>query len=133
MSNASLKEELDGLEVHKSKLEEELRGLEMEAPEQPILYPALAVVYRQKVNLLHETSVQEDTRIGAIEILRSLIEKITITPDADGLRSISVLEGDLTKLLAYAATLKNEARALGAGCSTKMVAGVGFEPTTFRL
>lgn len=123
MYNASLKEELDGLEVRKVELEEEIRGLEVAASSPPILHPALADVYRNKVDLLHEALVKEDTRIEAIDILRNLIEQITVVPDADGQRSTAVLEGDLAKLLSYAALPKNEARAVGAGCSTKMVAG----------
>jgi site-specific DNA recombinase len=92
MCNASLKEELDALEIRKVKLEGELRSLEVDASAPPILHPALADVYRHKVDLLNEALLKEETRIGAIDILRSLIEQITV-----------------------------------------VLAGVGFEPTTFRL
>jgi hypothetical protein len=78
--------------------------------------------------------LDQPTRAEAADILRSLIDRITITPDLKtGAPELS-LEGNLAGILSLSQTAKN-----AAGISpddvqqVKLVAGVGFEPTTFRL
>ena len=73
------------------------------------------------------------TRNEAFELIRSLIEEIRLIPE-DGRLRIE-LRGKLAGILALSAAGKKSG-----GLSTarlteqiKMVAGVGFEPTTFRL
>jgi site-specific DNA recombinase len=75
---------------------------------------------------------QPDTGREAFELIRGLIDAIILTP-ADGKLEIE-LRGDLAGILAMseakqAHTFSPKEKAL----QIKMVAGVGFEPTTFRL
>ena len=86
-----------------------------------------------------------DIRHEAGEALRQLIEKVVLTPDAtapDGLAA--ALHGDLAVILTLAMAPEREKRPLpseGAtsqgtavsGSLLSVVAGIGFEPMTFRL
>ena len=71
--------------------------------------------------------------LQATEVIRSLIQKIVVSPTSKRGKCDVVLHGALASLLRYAcapdeggATSSNVGRVL-------LVAGVGFEPTTFRL
>jgi site-specific DNA recombinase len=127
--HASMKAEMDALEARKVQLEKELAVAE--AP--PVrLHPNLAEIYRQKVAGLRDALNAPDTRDEAAEALRSLIEHIKLTPE-DGALKIELF-GELGAILALAHSKKpgllSEA---GLVEQVKLVAGAGFEPTTFRL
>ncbi len=132
---SSMKAEMERLEGRKAELEHALA--EAEAPP-PLLHPSLAEVYRQKVTTLADALTREDTRDNAAEIIRSLVSAIVLTPE-DGKLAIT-LQGDLAAMLSHAAHNKKpstpggEAGLIAAiGSQSTWVAGVGFEPTTFRL
>ncbi len=73
-------------------------------------------------------------RTEAAEILRSQIDRITITSDSRTGKLAVDLEGDLLGILSLSQTNKNVASVTEDDVSQLMlVAGVGFEPTTFRL
>ncbi|AZI38185.1 recombinase family protein [Caenibius tardaugens NBRC 16725] len=98
----------------------------------PLLHPSMALQYRKRVQQFYEAlqGEEEEKRIEAADVLRSLVDKIVLTP-FEGKIEIDV-QGDLAGILMISAQTKNPAS--GAGSSqVKMVAGVGFEPTTFRL
>ncbi len=117
------------LEGRKAELEQALVDAE-EPP--PLLHPEMATFYRQQVSALHEAlqADTEATRLKAGEVLRSLVKEIVLTP-GDGELKIDV-RGDLAGILAVA--LKTKTPATRAGVSQfEMVAGIGFEPMTFRL
>ena len=98
----------------------------------PLLHPSMALQYRKRVQQLYEAlqAEEEEKRVEAADILRSLVDKIVLTP-MDGKVEIDV-QGDLAGILMISAQTKNPA--LGAGSSqVKMVAGAGFEPAAFRL
>jgi len=68
--------------------------------------------------------------VRAGEILRSLVKEIILTPEAGDLK-IDV-RVDLAGILAI--SLNTKTPATGTGVShVEMVAGIGFEPVTFRL
>jgi site-specific DNA recombinase len=68
--------------------------------------------------------------LRAGEVLCSLVKEIVLTPEAGELR-IDV-RGDLAGISAI--FLKTKTPAAGTGVSQfEMVAGIGFEPMTFRL
>ena len=73
------------------------------------------------------------TRDEAFELIRSLIDEIRLIPEDGHLRV--ELRGELASVLALAANGKKPGDLSAAGLAEqiKMVAGVGFEPTTFRL
>ena len=106
------------------------------APEEPkpLIHPNLAEVYRRKVAALNEALEDDATRDEAMDLIRSLIERITLTPEEAGLRID--LKGELAGILALCDAGKKKPGAdSGAGPmeKIKMVAGRGFEPLTFRL
>ena len=68
------------------------------------------------------------------EILRGLIYRVTVLPDPDGGKPQITLEGSLAGILSLSQTTKNAAPVSQEDVSqVELVAGVGFEPTTFRL
>jgi site-specific DNA recombinase len=78
-------------------------------------------------------SLAKDDAAEARELVRSLIEHITLHPDGDGQRV--EVRGELAAILALSAGAKGGATADAAGLAlqVKMVAGAGFEPAAFRL
>jgi len=98
----------------------------------PLLHPSMALQYRARVQQLYEALQGDDEaqRIEAADILRSLVDKIVLTP-VDGKVEIDV-QGDLAGILMISAQTKNPAGERG-GSQLKMVAGAGFEPAAFRL
>ena len=72
-------------------------------------------------------------RDQAFELIRSLIEEIRLVPESGELRL--ELKGELAGILALAADKKKPdgLSAVGLSQQIKMVAGEGFEPSTFRL
>ena len=82
---------------------------------------------------MHEALRDPATRDQALELIRSMIDKICLIPEGGQLRI--ELRGELAGILALCAAGKKPGDLSTAGLAEqiKMVAGVGFEPTTFRL
>ena len=79
-----------------------------------------------------ETLLTDDgAEAEAVQLVRSLVEEITLTPEAGELRVD--LKGDLAAILAIASNKKPAGESPDGLAQVKLVAGVGFEPTTFRL
>jgi site-specific DNA recombinase len=80
------------------------------------------------VENLHASLSDPQSRTEAAEILRSLVEKITVKHDKNGVEV--ELVGDIVKLVSLP-----EGNNVPASfeSSVKVVAGRGFEPLTFRL
>jgi site-specific DNA recombinase len=76
---------------------------------------------------------EDGTRDETFELIRSLIDEIRLVAEDGQLRL--ELRGELAGILALAADKKKPGglSATGLAQQIKMVAGVGFEPTTFRL
>ncbi|WP_413992464.1 recombinase family protein [Labrys okinawensis] len=99
---ATLKDKIGALEVRKSELTGMLANVEKPPP---LLHPNMTQFYRQRITDLH-TNLQDPSTIGeAAAILRSLVESITLVPDAGTLAI--VLRGDLAAMLRFAANKKN--------------------------
>lgn len=82
MFHVSLKTELEALETERATI---LKGIsDLPEPEPVQLHPGIADVYRKKVNALADSLNQNDTLSEASEILRSLVEKVILTPSAAG-------------------------------------------------
>ncbi len=132
MFHTSMKEKLTALEARKSKLQDTINSASDEPP--VLLHPGLSDVYREQVaNLttaLHDPSSQAE----ATSIIRGLLSEIRLIPDY-GTYTIELV-GELAGLLALGTPQNEQSRPEAARLtlrSTVMVAGVGFEPTTFRL
>ena len=94
----------------------------------------MAGFYRAQVAALAEALSAEENHAEAAEIIRSLVDRIELTPDVAGRKLEIDLYGDLAGILGLAT---NKGGPLDESDPSvqqvKMVAGVGFEPTTFRL
>ena len=123
----TLQRELAALEARHTEL---LQQAAVPAPPPIVIHPNASEIYRKKVAELHDALSAEDTRAAAAEALRGLIDGIRVTPENEG--NAVELVGELAQLLLLAGS-KNAASLREAARSTKLVAGVGFEPTTFRL
>ena len=101
------------------------------------MHPNLASLYGAKSRSSRACSTDTDFRDEAIEIIRSMIESITLTPRTDGPGLEAMLQGDLARLLVLCVAGSGQTKAPGAfalgGLSLSVVAGTGFEPVTFRL
>jgi site-specific DNA recombinase len=125
-----LQQRLGELEARRMQLEQDLAA----GPTTPVrLHPNLAQVYRCQVQRLQDALNEPDIRDEALQILSGLVERVSIGPVDNGLE-IEIV-GEIAKMVelgignpAKRATLNEEAAR-----SVKVVAGVGFEPTTFRL
>ena len=112
------------LEAEQDRLEAELA----KAPDADAIavHPGAAERYRKKVAEIHEALKKgEGAAREAIQLLRDLVDHIVVTPTERpapvGLQVI----GNLAALLVDAPA--------GIGGAESVVAGAGFEPTTFRL
>ena len=93
----------------------------------------MAGYYRQQVAALSEALNAEENRAEAADLIRSLVDRIELSPNEQGKLDIDLF-GDLAGILSMAA---NKNRPLDESdpsvVQVKMVAGAGFEPATFRL
>ena len=121
------------LDARKGELERLVK--ETDEP-QALLHPNMAGHYRKEVARMHEALADDNHRHEAAEIVRGLVDKIVLNPlleDADTTMTID-LHGDLAGILNLAAQTKKPPHKGGEfQASTKLVAGAGFEPATFRL
>ena len=100
------------------------------------LHPNLSAIYGRKVAALPSLLENEATRTEAVEIVRSFIDQVIFRPAADAGLEIQLV-GDIANMVHLAQSNENSP-VFGAvhdefTRSVKVVAGVGFEPTTFRL
>lgn len=97
-----LKDKAEKLETRKVELAELLANAD-EPP--PLLHPNMAHVYQDGVGKLCENLQREEDRGPAVEVLRSLIDQVTLMPDNEELAII--LRGDLGAILHFAAGKKD--------------------------
>ncbi len=116
----SMKQELVSLETRQHFLEQQLAVSHAPAP---LIHPALAEIYRKRVERLHEALHDPASRDEALEAVRSLIGEIRFVPE-DGRLRIE-LRGELAGMLALAADSKKLGGLSAAELSEqiKMVAG----------
>ena len=107
--------------------------------ERPVIFePGIAARYKREVAGLIDRLNSDEHREEAAELIRSLVDRIVLTPSQDSDRPIIDLEGDLAGILSAAAgvgksALSGELSEFNPDECEALVAGVGFEPTTFRL
>ena len=93
----------------------------------------MALTYQAKLDELFTALTNDATKDSASEAIRSLIDTIILLPNDDGPMDITLV-GDLAGLLTVATKAKEPLLKSDPFVSqVTMVAGVGFEPTTFRL
>ena len=114
----ALNAKLKTLEEQKAILEDKLQLAP--APE-PLLHPALATIYRNKVERLEASLNEPITGREAFELLRGLIDSIILTP-AEGRLEVE-LRGDLAGILAVSQAGRTKASSKEKALQIKMVAG----------
>ena len=129
----ALNDKIKELEARRDALKAELASMSDEPV--TLIHPSLPALYRRKVAQLADLLDDPTTKDEAFEAIRSLIEEVRLIPQ-DG----PVDDRDQGRAGRYSCLYVRQAeknRALGARpmpqSKIKAVAGVGFEPTTFRL
>ena len=130
--SAVLKERLHKLEARKEELTKRIATV---PPEIPAIHPNVAGVYRRKVARLAKALSKPEERDAAAAAIRGLIDGIVLTPGEMRGELQVTLRGELGKILEWTETgaEKEKTDTPISGMSVSVVAGVGFEPTTFRL
>ncbi len=136
-----VKDRMIALDDRRAQIERQLRT--SPAPEKILIHPKMALTYRGRIATLIKGLSDPDCMDEAKDALRSLIERIVLRPNDETGRLSVELEGDLSGLmiLALRADGKRPTKKSAAADSQAsdivrelvLVAGVGFEPTTFRL
>jgi site-specific DNA recombinase len=120
----SVSERLVELEAEQEALESRLAIVS--APDLVELHPHAAERYRQKVEDIQTALSDGDAAASeAVALVRELIRRVRVVPAPRGEPVGLEIAGDLATLLTV-----NEK---GTSSIASLVAGVGFEPTTFRL
>ena len=123
--NAKVKE----LEARQSQLQDRL---DHATDPEPLIHPNLAETYRAKVADLSPLLVDPQHKAEAFDIIRGLIDEVRLVRENGELRID--LRGELAGILSLCDSKKKPAPSYEERAQQiKMVAGVGFEPTTFRL
>ncbi len=136
LRSGTLQAKLDQLEAERTDLTARLAA---PAPSPVRLHPNLADAYHAKVAALRNALEQEATRDEALQIIRSLIEKVVIHASPQGGCEVELV-GEIAAMVAVSVNLDNKKAAPEGTAfddrtmsSVKLVAGTGFEPVTFRL
>jgi site-specific DNA recombinase len=128
----SLKGELRELEVRQDQIKGMLATAKSPAP---LIHPNLAEIYRRKIESLRAAIADPESRDEAFELIRSLVEAVVVVPVGKELEL--EIKGDLAGILhlcdAGRKAKPGTVSSAGLAEQLKMVAGAGFEPTTFRL
>jgi len=115
---------INALSAQKRALEGRLAAAN--GPDVVELHPQAAERYAGQVAEIHEALADGgSTGLEAIAVMRELVNRITVTPTPRGKPVDIEIRGDLAALL--------NVNVHGTPVMPTMVAGVGFEPTTFRL
>ena len=134
---------VDSFVKRMQEIVEERSRIEREAAEpddmaDAIIHPAVVENYRRQVEDLHAlaaaTNHDEQLRKRARDLLEQLVERIDVNRKSNGKRGAELLmHGNLAALLALKQEKAPGGKPGALHCTSIVVAGVGFEPTTFRL
>ena len=141
VSPEQVKDRMNTLDDRRKVIEAQLRT--SPAPDPIRIHPQMAVTYRARIATLIKGLSEPDSMDEAKDALRGLIERIVLRPNkATGRLSVE-LEGDLSGLIILALRATGYPRTQKPAAADSqvidivrelvLVAGVGFEPTTFRL
>ena len=125
----SITSKLGDLEAEQETLESQIVESEQKATVIPM--HNIGQVYRTKIRQLTDGLNDPAIRLKAIEAIQSLIDHIKVTPT--NLDFDVELHGQLGAIMEMVSQKERSPAACATGRSSSVVAGVGFEPTTFRL
>ena len=133
MYTPSMKDRLLALEDQKGELQ---AALDTPPPSPLRIHPNIHKIYERKVADLANVLNDDAIKAEANEVIRGLIDKIVLIPAMDGSGLDAQLYGDLAAILTFCDTddpKKQRPDSEETGRQLSVVAGVGFEPTTFKL
>jgi len=124
----ALRDRLAALEAERDEIEAEIAEV---VPPTVEFHPNAANAYRDKVRSLKKTLAEadEDSRLAANEAIREIVEKVVIHPRGRYKPVEIEIYGQLAALL----RISERAAADPLESRGVLVAGIGFEPMTFRL
>ncbi|MDP2083856.1 MAG: zinc ribbon domain-containing protein [Gemmobacter sp.] len=130
MFHPSMKAKMDGLEAQRASLEAKLAALPQQTP--VAIHPGLAEIYARKIADLVSALNEQDKRSEAADLLRGVIEKIILRPDADAANGHAIeLYGELGAILSLCGNdvaANANARSMATGVrQLTVVAGAGFQ------
>ncbi len=128
-ATSMITDRIKALECERMEISAALGSVDQDDTIVPI--PNIARVYKVRIERLVDGLTDSAIRQEAIEIIQSMIEQIIVTPVEGGF-TID-LHGELGAILALVDGKQKLPDTKRAGSSLSVVAGVGFEPTTFRL
>ena len=120
------------LEARQDVLNERLPTVPADLPN---THPNIADIYRRRVARLAEALDHPEDRDAAASAIPGLIERIVLTPDEKRAKMGAVLHVDLGTILEWAGSGRKNTKTdiLMPEMSVSVVAGEGFEPSTFGL
>jgi site-specific DNA recombinase len=125
----ALLDRLDELELQRGRLRERLARVSATPPD---VHPNISEVFRAKVARLAETLNDPVDRAQAAQAIRSLIERVVLSPDPDSGEIKATLEGELGTILEWVAQqTTNTGRTKMRGVSVSVVAGARI--TRYRI
>ncbi len=103
-----VKDRIIAREAERDEVEERLKAESKE--EKPLLHPSMGAQYRKAVAELRTTLADQSAQHEAVEILRSLIDRIVLRPSSGELSGVVMdIEGDLAGILSLCQTSKKAA------------------------
>jgi hypothetical protein len=119
----SVRDQLGRLEARKREIAADLKA--QQGDMEIAIHPNLAELYRRNVIKLQRVLDDEATRPQAVEVIRSLIERIEVHPGKERGHCEVIIVGALAQILAFAQQ-KTTAAPTGDSGTFLMVAGVRF-------
>jgi hypothetical protein len=116
-----VREELHSLEIRREELQQEMAVGQTD--HQVLYHPAMADLYRKKVSELRTLLMSAGSRTQAMELIRSLIERIEVFPGKKRGNPDVILIGGLAQILAFGQTKTSTATSLEDDGRVLMVAG----------
>ncbi|WP_375415562.1 recombinase family protein [uncultured Bradyrhizobium sp.] len=131
-----VKDRINALSERQREIESRLARTE---PAPVLIHPSMAHRYHVSVQNLIESLNEPEQRETSAALIRKLVEKIVLTPKPDDSGLTVDLYGDLAGILQASVGHLPSSEKIGtpregdAKQQVKLVAGIGFEPMTFRL
>ena len=126
-----VRDELRNLEARKRDLERRMASSGEEGMIE--VHPNIADLYRRKVMELRTLLEDETARPEAMDIIRTMIERIEVHQGPERGKPNVILVGALAQILGFSQQKTTAAPGSGGDGMVLMVAGAGFEPATVRL
>ena len=121
-----VREELNSLEIRREELQREMAV--GQTNHQVLYHPGMAELYRKKVSELQTLLMSAETRTQAMELIRSLIERIEVFPGQKRGNPEVTLIGALAQILTFGQTKTTTATSLEDDGRVLMVAGARCQP-----